>query len=189
MTLSNSTDARAEQILDSWDEEATAVAQTVVDQYGQPDEAVPSRLIWHDCAPWKYTIVYREGVGHEFPDFHTDYVEQAIDFTVPPEKVGDLATFDGSVTYRRTRGELSAECHGEPANFLALNLAHDVVTGEKSVAEAREVYSEIYARKERGDEPDYVTDLRFTLPEHDLHDPDHPTLTEDIEERAAEYVD
>lgn len=178
-----------EEILGDWPEEATEVAEKVIDDYGEPDEAVPSRLIWFDTGPWKYTVVYREGVGHEFPDFHTDYVEQAIDFKVPPDRVGNLANFDGSVTYRRTRGELTAECHGEPANYLALNLAHDIVTGEKSVAEAREVYSEIYARKEAGDEPDYIQDLHFSVPEGDQRDPDHPTLTDEIEERAQEYVD
>jgi hypothetical protein len=50
---------------------------------------------------------------------------------------GRLAEFDGSVIAERTAGEVSARCHDEHANFLALNLMHDIVTGAKNVEEAR----------------------------------------------------
>jgi hypothetical protein len=33
------------------------------------------------------------------------------------------------VIVERTKGELSARCEGEEANFLAINLAHQIVTG------------------------------------------------------------
>ena len=46
----------------------------------------------------------------------------------PPE-VLDLARFDGSVIVERTRGEIGARCDKEEMNYLALNLAHDIVTG------------------------------------------------------------
>jgi hypothetical protein len=41
------------------------------------------------------------------------------------------------VIAERTAGEVSARCHDEQANLLALNLTNDVVTGAKTVAEAR----------------------------------------------------
>ncbi len=34
---------------------------------------------------------------------------------------GGVAEFDGSVIVERTAGEVSARCHDEQANFLALN--------------------------------------------------------------------
>jgi hypothetical protein len=49
----------------------------------------------------------------------------------------NLAVFDGSVLVDRTKGEMSARCEGEAANFLALNLADEIVHGKKDVATAR----------------------------------------------------
>ncbi len=41
----------------------------------------------------------------------------------------------------RTDGEISAKCDFEGANFLALNLAHDIITGKKTVQAARDFYT------------------------------------------------
>jgi hypothetical protein len=177
-----------EAILSDWPDDPTDVAHTVMEKYGAPNEATESRLIWFDNGPWKYSILSREGVSHEFPALHTDYLEQAIDYAVSPDRVDDLGQFDGSVTVRRTRGELSAECHGEPANFLALNLVHDILSGERTVGEARKAYTELYARKEAGGDPEYLRALQFDLPEGDQRDPDERTLTEEIEQRAEHQV-
>ena len=49
-----------------------------------------------------------------------------MDYAVPVELVGALAAFDGSVMVERTTGELSARCHDEQANMLALNLADEL---------------------------------------------------------------
>jgi hypothetical protein len=54
-----------------------------------------------------------------------------IDYRVPIKFFTLLAQFDGSVVAERTAGELSARCHDEEANNLALNLAHDIVVGQK----------------------------------------------------------
>src|ERR1700730_5479015 len=51
----------------------------------------------------------------------------------------NLAVFDGSVLVDRTKGEMSARCEGEAANFLALNLADDIVHGRKDVESAERV--------------------------------------------------
>lgn len=185
---SSTSDREIESILDEWPSEPTQVARDVIENYESPDQATPNRLFWFDNGPWKRTVMYRDGVPHKFPDNHMDYVEQVIDYQVPPEYYDDLGQFDGSVTIRRTRGELSAECHGEPANFLALNLVHDILSGEKSVEEARQTYTEIYARKESGDEPDYIQDFQFNLLEGDQRDPDEQTLTDEIDTEAEEYV-
>jgi hypothetical protein len=66
---------------------------------------------------------------HNFPAPHTDSVESFIDYRVPVQKFTPLAEFDGSVIAERTAGEVSARCHDEQANFLALNLRDDIVTG------------------------------------------------------------
>lgn len=185
---SSTTEQQVAEILDDWPAEPTQVAQDVIEKYGTPNQATSDRLFWFENGPWKRSVMYRDGVPHKFPDTHIDYFEQVIDYQVPPEYYDDLGQFDGSVTVRRTRGELSAECHGEPANFLALNLAHDILSGEKSVEEARQTYTEIYAKKEAGGEPDYIQEFQFDLPEGEQRDPDEQTLTEEIEEDADEQV-
>ena len=55
-------------------------------------------------------------------------MESFIDYRVPVEAFTPLAAFDGRVVVERTAGEVSARCHDEQANFLALNLMHDIVT-------------------------------------------------------------
>lgn len=76
---------------------------------------------------------------HDFPAPHIDAVESFIDYQVPPERFSDLAEFDGSVVIERTAGEVSARCHDEQANSLALNLMHDIVTGKKTSEQASSV--------------------------------------------------
>lgn len=178
-----------DQVLEDWDDDPAGVARKVIDTYGEPDEVTPNRLLWYNNGPWKRSVLRPDGADHEFPAHHIDYLEQVIDYHVPPDRADDIVSFDGSVTIRRTRGELSAECHGEPANFLAINLVHDILQGDKTVEEARDVYAEIYARKEMGDQPDYITDLHFELPEGDQADPDRTTLDEQHKAAAQAFVD
>ncbi len=53
-----------------------------------------------------------------------------------------MAQYDGSVIVERTKGEISTRCDEEEMNLLAINLANDVVTGKRSVEEARAFYAE-----------------------------------------------
>ncbi len=188
MNQTISTSDSLKDILETWDDDPTDVAETVIDKYGTPDEVTPNRLLWYNNGPWKRSVLRPDGADHEFPDHHIDYFEQTIDYHVPPDRADEIIEFDGSVTIKRTRGELSAECHGEPANFLAINLVHDILTGDKTVEEARDVYAEIYARKEAGDTPDYIQEFHFDLPDDDQADPDETILTEEHEDRAETYI-
>jgi hypothetical protein len=86
-----------DDILAEWPDEPTGIAEEMMDRYGLPDEGAPSELLWWDTDPWKRTELYRDGVPHNFPTQHTDYLQQLIDYPVPPEKFDDLARFDGSV--------------------------------------------------------------------------------------------
>ncbi|CAM2845857.1 hypothetical protein PASE110613_04115 [Paenibacillus sediminis] len=101
------------------------------------------RIIWHNNGPWKRTIVYLDTVPHNFPTPHLDYLEQTIDYKVPVQLFDELAQFDGSLYPDRTSGEASAKCDQEAANFMALNLMHDIVTGRRTVEDARQFAIEI----------------------------------------------
>lgn len=82
--------------------------------------------------------------------------------------------YDGSVWYHRTRGELSAQCDKEEMNLLALNLAHDIITGKRTVADARAFYAKTAMAFKLGDKSSpYVQGLMFQ-PEPDAADRDKP---------------
>jgi hypothetical protein len=173
--------ARVEQgqiegILGKWDKKPVEVARAIIAKYGLPDEATPSMLVWHNNGPWKRTIVYREEVPHSFPKPHTDIVEQFIDLRVPADKFDDLAAYDGSVIVERTKGEISARCDKEEMNFLALNLAKDIVDGKRSVKEARAFYGKTVMAVMKGEKAAYAQGFQFQLPGRATADPDRPTL-------------
>jgi hypothetical protein len=170
----------------AWPEESREAAKLVIDKYGEPDEASDSELIWHRPGEWKRIVASRAFDQHAFPAPHQDSVESVIDYRVPPRKVSELAEFDGSVVVERTAGEVSARCHDEEANRLALNLMHDIVTGAKSVEQARDYYAKEYADYRRKQPTPYMEKLHFELPEGGTADPDERLLSDQDLEQAKE---
>jgi len=169
----------------SWPVESREAAQLVIDQYGEPDEATETQLTWHKPGPWKRIVATNTFYPHNFPAPHIDSVESFIDYRVPVERFTPLAEFDGSVIAERTAGEVSARCHDEQANFLALNLMHDIVTGEKNVQEARAYYAKEFADYRRRKPTPYMEGLRFRPAQGNAGDPDVAILS-DEELREAE---
>lgn len=162
-----------EQMIAAWKSKPQEVARTMLAKYGLPQEATPMRLIWHRTGPWKRTEVINEEIPHNFPKPHMDMLLQAIDYPVPPDKFDELAAYDGSVIAERTKGELASRCDMEEANFLTLNLAHDIVTGIRSVAQARQFYAEVMQEKRP---TEYLQGLRFQVPRTAQGDPDRQLM-------------
>jgi hypothetical protein len=144
-----------------------------------------SLLIWYHVGPWKRIIASAAFYPHNFPAPHHDSVESVLDYRVPPEKVTDLARFDGSVIVDRTPGEVSARCHDEQANFLALNLMHDIVTGSRGVDDARGYYAKEFADYRRHKPTPYMEKLHFSSGQ-DAADPDQRLLSDQDLRRATE---
>jgi len=165
-----------DQILMFWPDMPRTVARKVIERYGPPNEGIDSLLIWYGTGLWKRTIVYRDEVPHNFPKPHTDLLEQFIDYRVPPDKLDDLAAYDGSVIPERTKGEISARCDMEEMNVLALNLAHDIVTGRSSVEEARKTYAETATAFILGRSSPYTETLQFEVPHGGTSDLDEPMI-------------
>jgi hypothetical protein len=155
----------------------------LIEEYGEPEEAAESLLIWRDTDDgWKRTELTNEPTPHNFPSKHNDYLEQFIDYRVPPEMFSQLARYDGSVVVDRTRGEISARCGGTSMNFVAINLANDIVTGQRSVEEAREEYGRLYSAYKNDEHPPYTKAFQFHLPTGETADPDEAILSD---EKAA----
>lgn len=164
--------ATVEDIVRDWPEVSCEAARTTMKKYGPPDEASAGRLVWHNNGPWRRTILYRDKIPHNFPTPHVDVLEQFVPYRVPAEKLPDLAVFDGSVLVDRTNGEISARCEGEEANFLALNLADDIVNGRKDVDSARQAYAEAMKAMMDGRPPEIMQRLTFDIPDGDTGEPD-----------------
>lgn len=178
-------DTSASKRIEQWPEQAREAAQLVIDRYGEPDEATPTQLVWHGRGEWKRIVATKAFHRHDFPVPHFDSVESVVDYRVPTRHFTPLAEFDGSVIVERTVGEVSARCHDEEANRLALNLMHDIVTGTKSVDEARAYYAKEFADYRRGLPTPYMGRLRFAGGS-DTADPDVRVLSDEDLKQAAE---
>ena len=164
-------------MLQAWPKEPQESARRLIEYYGEPQEYSPSQLIWyHTRDGWKRTVLSKEEIPHNSPAPHTDFLEQFIDYHVPLEKYTDLARFDGSVMLERTRGEMSARCGGTSMNFVAINLAHDIATGKRSVEEARVEYAKLYQAYQKGEKPPYTQQFQFVVADGKTTDPDVATL-------------
>lgn len=172
--------------IQDWPEDAREAAQLVIDQYGDPDEVTRTAVTWHKPGPWKRITATRTVHEHNFPAPHLDSVESIINYRFPIDKISDLAAFDGSVVVDRTQGEVSARCHDEQANFLALNLMHDIATGAKSVQEARDYYAKEFADYRRKKPTPYMEKLHFSPADGGTADPDVRILSERDLEKAVE---
>jgi hypothetical protein len=177
----------ASQRIQAWPEESREAAQLVIQKHGEPDEASDTQLLWHNRGKWKRIVASKAFFRHDFPAPHIDAVECVIDYRVPVDKFTALAQFDGSVVVERTAGEVSARCHDEEANFLALNLMHDIVTGAKNVEQARGYYAKEFADYRRKKPTPYMQGLRFAPAKANAADPDTRVLSdEDLEEARKE---
>lgn len=163
--------AVVERIIMNWKSKPQEVARKVIAKYGMPHEATARRLIWHNNGPWKMTELVNEEIPHSFPKMHPDMLRQVIDYRVPAEHFDKLAEYDGSVIVERTKGEISARCDMEEANFLALNLAHEIAAGKKSVDEARKFYAEAILEMKH---PEYKQGFVFSVAQMNQGDPDKP---------------
>ena len=156
----------------SWPAEAKKAANSIIELHGAPNEVTATMLKWHDSGPWKHIIASNIETQHNFPGPHADTVEQFVSYKVPENKHDEIALFDGSVNIDKTRGEMSARCDAEHHNILALNLAHDIIIGKRSVKDARAFYTKlVMAEKKDNKIHSYMKKLNFK-PQLNTENPD-----------------
>ncbi|ALC92659.1 hypothetical protein AM500_04535 [Bacillus sp. FJAT-18017] len=160
-------------------------AQNTIEFYGPPNEVTPSRLIWYNNGPWKRTIAYRDEVPHDFPEPHTDVLEQFIDYHVPADKAGLVARLEGSIVIDRTKGEVSVHCDNEGANTLSLNMMHEIVTGKRTPEEAREFIGKEIVEYLMGRPAPYCKGFQFELPKGEQWDTDKPIVQDAALDQAV----
>ena len=161
---SKSAEEWAQKNLAGWPPKTIALAVDLIRKYGDPNEATPTEVTWYHNGPWKRTILFKDGAPHNFPKPHVDVLEQTVDYRVPLDKVPDLLKYNGSLVIDRTRGELSAHCDSEQQNTIALNIADDIVKGERNVEQALAYHAQIIVGLRDREPETYPQRLRFKAP-------------------------
>ncbi|MEZ2390682.1 hypothetical protein AB6813_14280 [bacterium RCC_150] len=172
-------------LIQEWPEAQKKVAEQMLEKYGVPNEATPTRLTWHRNGPWKRTEITSDAVVHNWPTVHTDFLTQTIDYRVPPPLIGAVAEFDGSILVDRTRGEVSARCDSEAANVLGLNMVHELATGKRDVTGARHTSEQNTVAYNLGREAPYAERLLFEIPKGGTEDLDDGSIGEAILQQLA----
>jgi len=168
------TQADLDRVSASWPQASKTALRDMTTKNGLPNSLTPIMAVWQNNGPWKYSIVYGSEVPHSFPAPHTDVLEQFIDFKVPAEKVGDLARFDGSLIVARTPGLLAAWCDKEENNFIAINLANEIVTGKTTVEDARQRLAQEAQKVQQGQTSTLAQSFAFQVEHGNTGDPDQP---------------
>ncbi|CAN5870861.1 hypothetical protein BH11GEM1_BH11GEM1_33430 [soil metagenome] len=160
-----------QQMMSSWPQASKDAAMYMTNKYGAPMAMTSEMAMWGKTGPWKRTVVYGMEFPHEFPGHHTDVMQQWLNYKASPNHYSLLAAYDGSVVMERTSGEMSARCDKEQANFLALNLADEIVRGKRTVESARKMYGEQIMALKAGKPAPYTERIMFE-PMMNTNDPD-----------------
>jgi predicted outer membrane protein len=161
ITTSTVDHSAVNKMIAEWPNRPKLGAKQMLAKYGMPSEVTSERLVWHNRGPYKRITVTKAEHHHDFPKPHMDYIEHTIPYRVPVDKAGALSAYDGSLTFDRTRGEMSARCDLEGHNILTLNLAHDIVMGKSNAEAARTAFGQNVVDDAKGKYPPYTTTLRF----------------------------
>lgn len=104
------------------------------------------------------------------------------------ESVSDLIELDGSVLVDRTAGEMGARRDHEAYNTLTLNFAHDIVTGKRTVEDARRFYAETASAYMMGRSAPYAEGLLFRPAEDGAGDPDEAIIDGAMARQTVEKI-
>ena len=128
----------AQSAVASWSGSSRLSAAMMIDKYGPPDRVEAGRLVWNDKAlcteliAWNVEPPAGAGGGD---------IESTVAYPVPPEKRKALVEFSSLLRVSVNGTELSARSASPNLNFLLLNLAHEVIQGIKTPAQARDFLS------------------------------------------------
>ena len=129
----------AQGMVNSWSPASAAAARQLIDEYGTPNEISRNRLTWNRRGAWKRTVVWnRKPVALAPVDLAV--MKQTIDYPLTPEQARTLTGFSACLEIDPARGELSSRAGREEINFLLVNLAGEIVRGERTVAEAQAMF-------------------------------------------------
>ena len=151
----------AGSVIADWPEPSQLAARKVMEKYGSPDAFSSILLTWNDTGPWKRILVYRNAGTNELGVGPADILQQFVRREVPVARWRALTAFGRGVAYDPQKGELSARSDSEEKNFLALNLADEIVRGKKDAQAAQRFYEKTLALSLSGKSSRYMNRLLF----------------------------
>ena len=174
ITADKAAPSTPEAAIRKWPDASRVTARAMIAKYGQPARWNEAALTWINNGPWEKTVVYRSWWPRILGKRDKDCLEQTIAYRVPSEKLDDLKRFDRRLAVDDSRSRLSARSESEPQNFLALNLADEIVTEKRSVEEARDFYGKTEKLTMAGKSSAYTEGLLFPgRSERDMRIDDH----------------
>ncbi|HXT00729.1 MAG TPA: hypothetical protein VN915_08655 [Elusimicrobiota bacterium] len=151
---------RAAASIDDWPAKPRALARLMTQKYGRPNEAMASQVSWNGRGPWKKIVVFRD----PDPAGRQDFLLQSVAYGAVPvdHHWRDLAAFGrGGAAYDPSSHELTARTDSQETNYLALNLADEVLRGRRSARDAQDFYDAASHLSAAGKSSPYMSGLLF----------------------------
>ena len=133
-------EVRADAIIAGWRPVAQRAAEWAIEKYGAPDEISEQTLVWNAKGPWKRIAVHCDQASRDLPLDHWNILEETIALTAPKRAADALDALRLGVHIGPQTGELTAISEAEETNFLALNVAAELLRGQRTMQEARDLY-------------------------------------------------
>jgi hypothetical protein len=181
--------ASAEDAVKDWPEGPRLIARAMIEKYGRPARVSENSVAWFSSGSWDKIVVHRRGWPRVLGMRDRNYLEQAISYTVPDDKLEDLKRFDRRVAYDKAAGELSARSDDERLNFLALNLADEIVKDRRTVSDAKDFMRKTESLARAGKSSPYLDGFVFTVHSDKSAEPDTSGALNPPGEKPADSID
>ena len=178
----------ARGVIARWPTTPQQVGEKLLDHYGAPNEATPTKLLWYRRGPWARMELTADQIVHNFPAPHTDFLSQYIDYPINTAAVSDLVRFDGSVLVDRTAGQIGARCDHEAFNTLTINLAVEIMEGKRTVDDARHLYAETVAAYAMGRDAPYAEKLLVNPQSGGSGDADQTVIADEMMDQMKQKM-
>jgi hypothetical protein len=140
----------------------------MIDKYGSPDIVESNRVVWEKKGPWKRMVVWDDmgvGLGHGQMRKPTDgNLEEVLEYLVPENKRRAVEDFSERLKVSEDGALISARSFSEERNFLALNLADEIIRGVKTPEEAKAFDAATLQLADAGKPSPYMKRLLFRAP-------------------------
>ena len=142
-------------IVRNWPERPRLAALAMIEKYGPPQIVDNDALSWVSNGPWDDTVVRRSAdLGGS--------IQQSIHYPVTLPKLAVVKNIGGRIEYDSSSQQLSSTADVEGLNFLALNLADQVVSGKSSAGQAHDAYRRTRELTAAGKSSPLTSALLFT---------------------------
>jgi hypothetical protein len=153
---------RAQAVVPHWHTYSQVAAMKILEEYGPPDQIRSDRLVWYNKGPWNQIAVWNAAKSNSSGTVGPDDLGQTVAYDVPRGKRKALAAFSDKLAVSEEGTLLSVRGNSEALNILALNLADDIIRGDRSPDDARSAYGRIYQLLQAGKSSPYTQGLLFS---------------------------